>query len=326
MPPPEVNAMPPPQLSIIIVNWNTRELTVNCLRSVFASSDGLSLDVILIDNASSDDSVEAVRREFPQVKLICNPRNIGFAGANNIGMEQACGESLLLLNSDTVVPPGALGAAYAYLQSHPDVGLCGIKLLNPDRSFQASYAHFPSLAGELLSATGLGARLVSPYYPSPRPVDGEAAQEVDWVAGAFMLVRRATYDRVGGMDTGYFMYSEETDWCYRIKRAGWSIRYLPEVSIIHIGGASTRQRSAEMTAELNKSKIRFFEKHYGAARARRLRAGLSAVYWARESVSRVMAAVAPVDKKARWQSKQAVARAVRMVCSDRSTRVAANHG
>lgn len=315
-----------PQLSIIIVNWNTRDLTVDCLRSIYAAPDGLSLEVILIDNASSDDTVEAVRREFPQVNLICSPRNLGFAGANNIGLQQARGEALLLLNSDTMVPSGALGAACAYLHAHPEVGMCGVKLLNPDGTFQTSYARFPSLVSELLSATGMGVRLVSPYYPSPQPVDGEGAQEVDWVAGAFLLLRRSVYEQVGGMDTGFFMYSEETDWCYRIKQAGWSIRYLPDISVIHVGGASTRQRSAAMTAELNKSKIRFFEKHYGPARARRLRTGLLAVYWGRECVSRVMAAVAAGDRKARWQSKLAVAHAVRQVCSDDGTRMATNHG
>jgi hypothetical protein len=318
--------MAAPHLSIIIVNWNTRELTLNCLRSLYGAPDGLALEVILVDNASSDDTVEAVRREFPQVTLICNPRNIGFAGANNIGLERASGVYLLLLNSDTVVPPGMLAAAHAYMQAQPDVGLCGVKLLNPDRTFQASFADFPSLKGELLSATGLGARLVSPYYPSPRPVAGEAAREVDWVAGAFMLVRRATFAQVGGMDTGYFMYSEETDWCYRIKQAGWHVRYLPDVAIIHIGGASTRQRSAEMTAELNKSKIRFFEQHYGPARAARLRTGLATVYWGRETISRIMASMSPSEKKARWRSKQAVARAVRQACIGGPSRVVTSHG
>jgi GT2 family glycosyltransferase len=320
--------MSSPQLSIVIANWNTRELTLNCLRSVFDAADGdrQSLDVIVVDNASSDDSVEAIRREFRQVSLICSPRNVGFAGANNLGLERARGDFLLLLNSDTIVPPGMLGAAVAYMQAQPDVGLCGAKLLNPDWTFQASYADFPSLMGELLSASGLGSRLVSPYYPSPRPVAAESAREVDWVAGAFMLTRRETYAQVGGMDTGYFMYSEETDWCYRIKRAGWRIRYLPDVSIIHIGGASTRQRSAEMIAELNKSKIRFFDKHYGHAQAGRLRAGLAAVYLGRESISHVMSWMASEDHKASWKKKQAVARAVRRVCSDASSRAITNHG
>jgi hypothetical protein len=315
-----------PHLSIIVVNWNTRELTVNCLRSIYATQANLQLEVIVVDNASSDDSAPAVQREFPQARLICNPRNVGFAGANNIGLEQASGDFLLLLNSDTIVPPGALQAACAYMQANPDVGLCGVKLLNPDGSFQASHAHFPTLRAEFLSATGLGTRLVSPYFPSPAPSAGEIIQDVDWVAGAFMLVRREAYVQVGGMDTDYFMYSEETDWCYRIKRAGWRLRYLPAVTITHIGGASTRQRSAEMTAELNKSKIRFFEKHYGPARAAQLRAMIAAIYGAREVASRVMTQVAPGGEKSRWENKQAAARAVRQACADTSSLIASHHG
>lgn len=300
-------------LSIIIVNWNTRQITADCLRSIQETAGDLHYEVILVDNASSDGSPAMIREQFGWVKLIENQDNPGFAGANNQGMAVAEGRYLLLLNSDTVVKPGAFQSAMQFMDAHPEAGLCGIRLLNPDGGFQASYADFPSLAAEFLTATGLGKRFFSPYYPSPRPQSNEQAHEIDWVAGAFMLLRREVYARVGGMDTSYWMYSEETDWCYRIQQSGYKLFYLPDVAIIHIGGASTRQRKPEMMAQLTKSKVHFFAKNYGAARARQLQVLLWIVYVARELAGRVLMLLPSF--RDRGQREVHVARLIRAACA-----------
>jgi GT2 family glycosyltransferase len=200
------------------------------------------------------------------------------------------------------------------MDEHPEAGLCGVKLVHPDGSFQASYADFPTLKSEFFIATGLGTRFISPYYPSPRPQPGTGACEIDWVAGAFMLVRREVLAQVGDMDEAYYMYSEETDWCYRIKRAGWKIYYLPDVAITHIGGASTRQRSAEMVAQLNKSKIRFFAKHYGRWRAAQLRLALWLIFAVREGSIYCLLVVQPSANRNRWRAELREARLIRKVC------------
>ncbi len=300
-------------LSIIIVNWNTRQITADCLRSIQETAGSLQYEVILVDNASTDGSQAMIREQFSWVKLIENQDNPGFAGANNQGMAVAQGRYLLLLNSDTLVKPGALQSAIEFMDAHPEAGLCGVRLLNPDGSFQASYANFPSLAAEFLTATGLGKRFVSPYYPSPRPQLNEQAREIDWVAGAFMLLRHEVYVHVGGMDTTYWMYSEETDWCYRIQQYGYKLFYLPDVAVIHIGGASTRQRKPEMMVQLTKSKVLFFAKNYGVARARQLQVLLWLVYVARELAGRAFMLLPSF--RDRGEREVQVARLIRSACT-----------
>ncbi len=299
-------------LSIIIVNWNTRQITADCLRSIQETAGALQYEVIVVDNASSDGSPAMIREQFGWVKLIENQDNPGFAGANNQGMAVSQGRYLLLLNSDTIVKPGALQAAMQFMDGHPEVGLCGIRLLNPDGSFQTSHAPFPNLLSEFLIATTLGRRLLNPYYPTPRPGANDSAQEVDWVVGAFMLLRREVYEKVGGMDTTYWMYSEETDWCYRIKQAGFRIFYLPEIAIIHIGGASTRQRKPEMMARLTKSKVLFFAKNYGLQKAQRLYAIIWTIYFFRELNGRLMCTIS--RNKDRWQREIRVSQLIREEC------------
>ena len=305
-------------ISIIIVNWNTKELLANCLDSIFRATNTAAgehiVETIVVDNASSDGSQQMLQERFPQVELIQNSQNIGFARANNQGLAQASGAYLLLLNSDTLLPPDALEKAIHLMAQLPEAGVAGVTLLNPDGSFQASYADFPTLKSELLTATGLGTRTISPFYPSPRPQANETTREVDWVAGAFMLVRRAAYAQVGGLDERYHMYSEETDWCFRFRKQGWKIVYLPEVHITHIGGASTRQRRAEMVAQLNRSKIQFFAANYGATRAAQLRVLLGAIFFIRHIASRSLSLVLPKPAAAKWRAKSDVERLVRDAC------------
>lgn len=259
-------------LSIIVVNWNTRELLAQCLQSVYDTVQDVDFEILVVDNASADGSAEMVRCSFPQVRLIGNERNVGFVRANNQAIRVSQGRYILLLNSDTVLLPGALSQMVHFMDCHSDAGAAGPKLINPDHSFQASYADFPTLLKESLIAFGLGRWLYGPYCPSPPPYPGERARAVDWVAGACLMVRREVVDTVGPLDEDYWMYSEETDWCYRIRRAGWRVYYLPEIEIIHLGGASSSKRRPEMVAQLYRSKLRFFSKHRGMLQASVLRA------------------------------------------------------
>lgn len=306
-----------PDLSIIIVSWNTRQLLADCLVSVFQAADHLSLEVIVVDNASSDNSQDMVRQNFPQVRLVANVHNPGFAAANNQGLSLAAGRYILLLNSDTVVPPQTLTTVVQYMDRTPNAGLCGVKLLNPDGTFQGSFANFPSLPGELLSASGLGVRLFGPSYPSPRPSSNEQPRPVDWVAGAFMCLRRDAFVQVGGMDETYYMYSEETDWCYRLQRAGWKIYYLPQVAITHFGGGSTQHRRVEMKARLYQSKVQFFAKHYGVAAALTLRLSLCALFLLRQILSSAMLILQP--RQERWQHERQAAQAIRVSLASNPT-------
>lgn len=292
------------KLSVVIVNWNTRLLLVQCLKSVYQSPLEGGLEVFVVDNASSDDSVATVRAEFPQVKLVENRENLGFARANNQVIPSCQGEYILLLNSDTVVPVGALGAMTAFFEAHAAVGAAGPKLVNPDGSFQASFARFPSFSSELLLVTGLARLVIGPYAPSPSPQPGEPPQAVDWVAGAALMARRAAIDQVGLLNEGYFFYSEETEWCWRLWKNGWEVWYLPQVEIVHLGGGSSRLRSLESYKNLYASKIRFFSDVYGYKAARRLQVLLLTV-----GVLRVIAwsVLSTLSFPFRW-GKQAKAR------------------
>lgn len=261
-------------VSVIVVNWNTKDLVTQCLQSVHDTIGSLDFEIIVVDNASTDGSPEMVCERFPQVRLLDNRENVGFAVANNQAIRASQGRYILLLNSDTVALPGALSQMVHFLDCHPDTGAVGPKLINPDGSFQASYADFPTLLTESLQAFGLARWLYGPYCPSPPPRPGERACTVDWVAGACLMVRREVVDTVGLLDEDYWMYSEETDWCYRIHQAGWNIYYLPEIEIIHIGEASSSKRHPEMVAQLYRSKWRFFSKHRSALQVNLLRAAI----------------------------------------------------
>jgi GT2 family glycosyltransferase len=298
-------------LSVIVVSWNTKDLLRQCLQSVYDTAGDLAFEVLVVDNGSTDGSPGMVKRHFPRVRLLENGCNAGFAGANNQGMALGRGRYLLLLNSDAALADGGVQKVVRFMDERPDVGVSGVKLLNLDGTFQASYADFPTLTSEFLVATGLGSRWVSLYYPSPRPQPGEGAREVDWIAGAFMLLRREVFEQVGGMDEAYWMYSEETDWCYRIRQAGWKIYYLPEVAVVHVGGASTRQRRLGMMAQLNRSKVRFFAKNYGPVHAAQLRVLLWLIALGREVVSRLMLLALPPAQRDRWRDELLIARIIR---------------
>lgn len=259
-----------PDISIIVVNWNTCDLLADCLQSLFRTGHGLCFDVWVVDNGSTDGSVEMVRQSFPQIELVVNQENEGFARANNRAIDQSTGRYVLLFNTDAQAMPGALQALFSLAEGEPRAGVVGARLLNPDGSFQASHTPFPTLGQEFLMLTGLGRLLFRSWYPSRGPEISRGPQVVDYVEGACMLVRRQAIDEVGGLDEGYFMYAEEVDWCYAMKQAGWQVWYQPAAVVVHLGGGSSRRRLPQREADLYRSRVRFFRKHYGRTAAQLL--------------------------------------------------------
>ncbi|MDP3937220.1 MAG: glycosyltransferase family 2 protein [Deltaproteobacteria bacterium] len=249
-------------LSIIIVTWNARELLLRAVASIFREVKGSRFEVIVVDNDSEDGSAAAVEAEFPGVKVIRNPRNLGFAGGNNIGLREAKGRHAVLLNDDTVVLPGAFERLVAWMDANPGTGLCAPQLLDPDGSKQNSIHNFPSLATEILNVSLL--RIMLPgRYPSKRQDYAEPI-EVEAVLGACLVVRREALEQVGPMDDGYFFFMEETDWCARMREAGWKVVHVPDARITHLsGGSSKKKLPLETRIEYLRSLYRFFGKNRG---------------------------------------------------------------
>jgi GT2 family glycosyltransferase len=286
-------SQPVPDVSIILVSWNTRDLTLQCLASLPDALGGLRGEVWVVDNGSRDGSVLAIRTQHPDVRVIANVENVGFAAANNQAMRASSGRYALLLNTDTVASPGSIAALVRFADEHPRAGLVGPMLLNPDGSYQGSFARRPSVVGELLSAAGLGVRLFGPWYPNYGPDAAGAPRRAGYIQGAAMLARREAFEQVGLMDDGYFMYSEEPDWCLRMARARWETWYTPEARITHLGGQSTRQRRQEMVVALYRSKVRYFAKHHGAMQANLFCVGLLGVLRAKRAAQQARALLRP---------------------------------
>ena len=257
-------------LSVIIVNWNTCDLLRECLRSVYAQTSFIEFEIIVIDNGSTDGSVEMVRREFSQVNIIINKDNRGFAAANNQGIAIAKARYILLLNSDTVVLNRAIEQTIAFADQHPDTAVVGCRVLNPDHTLQNSCFMFPSLLNSFLFSTYLY-RLFpkSRFFGRERMTwwSRDDTREVDVVTGCYMLVRKEAISKVGLMDERFFMYGEETDWCYRFKARGWKNRFTPNAEIIHIGGASAAKLGARRARITNRSFVRYMFKHWSTPRA-----------------------------------------------------------
>jgi GT2 family glycosyltransferase len=254
------------QLSIIIVNWNTRDLLDQCLASVDQTAGELGIELIVVDNASNDGSSQMVRDQYPKVKLVQNHENSGFARANNQGISESTGMYILLLNSDTVVKPGALQNLLEFMDVHPEAGAASACLLNADGSLQYSCSPAPSLSREVQRMLHFPGVRPDGYYPMGG-WDRSQPREVEAILGACMLLRREVLSQVGLMDEDYFMYSEEVDLCYRIRQAGWRIYWVPQSQVIHFGGQSTRQASSEMFLRLYESKLIYFRKNYGPLNA-----------------------------------------------------------
>jgi GT2 family glycosyltransferase len=251
-------------LSIIIVNWNTRDLLAQCLHSVYETVQDIRFEIFVVDNDSTDGSAEMVLRTFPDVDLITNEQNVGFVRANNQALSLCRGRYILLLNSDTQVLAGSLVKTVQFMDRHPSAGITGVQLLNPDGTFQASYTPFPTLWREFLILSGLGRCLIHPRFPSCGPETERGPQKIKaYMEGAYLMARREVIVQVGGLDERIFMYAEDVDWCYRFHQAGWGLWYLPQAPIIHYGGQSSKKRPGKTEAELYRSRVYFFRKHYG---------------------------------------------------------------
>lgn len=253
-------------LSIIIVNYNTKQLTLDCIASIYASTTTYSYEIILIDNHSSDATVEAVEQQFPQVKVIRNTTNTGFAKANNQGMQIASGRYVLLLNSDTVVQPDTFQTMLLFMEEHPEIGASGCKVILPDGSLdKACKRGFPTPSASFYYAFG-----ISKLFPkNPRfnqyqlgHLDPNESYPVDCLVGAFMLVRSEVILEIGGLDETFFMYGEDIDWCYRIKQAGWGIYYYSHTYIVHYKGGSAKRRPRKIIYEFHRAMWVFHRKHY----------------------------------------------------------------
>lgn len=259
------------KISIIILNWNTRDLLAQCLDSIERHKGEFQLEILVVDNASNDGSQAMLKEKYPQIRLIINSQNVGFAKGNNQAMQVAQGDYFLLWNSDTFAIPGAMQSLLYLAEKEPKAGIVGAQLRNADNSFQASYSPFPNQWREFLILTGLGRTFLDHAYPSLGPEEEKGPQIVDYVEGACLLVRRQAFQEVGGFDEAYFMYAEEVDWCYRMAKHGWQVWYQPQAKVIHLGGASSAGRRTHREADLYRSRIRFFRKHYGGHSAQFLK-------------------------------------------------------
>jgi hypothetical protein len=247
-----------PEVSIVIVSWNTANLLAACIDSILACHLGVSYEILVVDNCSSDGSQARLARDYPVVRLIQNSTNLGFSAATNIGILNSRGSLLLLLNSDTLINEASINGMVTFHHNNPNAGIVGGMLLNGDGSFQASYSRFPNLLQELLVASGIGHRLMRGYPLHRNP---DRVKRVDWVSGACLMVKREVFEDVGLFDEEYFMYSEEVDFQFRARKHGWSVYYLPSVQTIHLGGAS--QNRWQRRAMVYRGKLLFYQKHYG---------------------------------------------------------------
>ena len=254
------------KLSIIIVSWNVGEDLLRCLESIKVNRLCERFETIVIDNGSTDGTVETVKKSFPEVVIIANDENRGFAAANNQGIIQSKGEYVLLLNPDTIVHSGALDTLISFMDSHPDVGVCGPKLLKEDGSIQRSVRRLPTFRAVLYRHTifkliGLFRSQYNKWMMKDFAYDCQ--KEVFQLMGAALLIRQSVIDEVGLMDETFFMYYEEVDLCYRIKRAGWRIVFIPEAVITHLGGKSAGQIPVDKQIMAMTSLLKFFKKHRG---------------------------------------------------------------
>lgn len=263
-----------PLISVVIVSFNTRDLLRECLLDLDRECEGLTVEVIVVDNASRDQSAEMVEAEFPQIRLIRTGENLGFGRGNNRAFEVARGRYIVLLNSDAFLKPGVLRDSVKLMEQHPRCGLAGARLISRDGEDQPSARSFPSPLNDLLTISGLSA-----MYPKSKffgRVDRTWADpsipcEVDWVPGAYSVIRKDVLDQVGFFDEKFFLYYEEVDLCKRIKNAGWQIWYWPQLRVIHIGGESAKtvkrltlqSSGAQLALWRMRSALIYYRKNHG---------------------------------------------------------------
>lgn len=258
-------------VSIIIVSYNTRSITLECLEAIRAETGTLSAEVIVVDNGSSDGSVEAIRERFPEVLVLAEQMNLGFAAANNVGIRLSQGRYVCLANSDTVVRHDCIRELVRFLNDNPDVGIVGPRLLWPDLSLQLSCREFPTLWNNLCPSLGL-----TRLFPHTRRLNGEHMTyfrhdtlcDVDAIVGAFLIARRTAIEAVGIMDERFFFYCEEIDWCKRFREGGWRVVFYPYAEVIHLGRGSSSSYPTRFAREFVISSVRYWIKHHGLLKAK----------------------------------------------------------
>ncbi len=253
------------ELSIIVVSYNTKEMTQECLQSIYTNAGETSLEVIVVDNNSQDGTVEMLAAQFPQVRLVRNRENRGFAVANNQGLAIVQGKYILLLNSDTIILGNVLIDSVRYLACNSKIGAIGCQVLNSDRTIQKTCSGFPTLLRLLIMTLALDripfCSILDTYLLRSWPRDNE--REVEVISGCYLMVRKDVIERVGGLDEQFFFFAEETDWCHRIQQAGWKLMFVPVGNIIHHGGGSVKKLNYKLDVLLTAAIVRLHRKHGG---------------------------------------------------------------
>jgi len=256
----------PPVLSIVIVTWNGKRYALECLESLHACPTEVPIEIIVVDNASRDGTPEAIRTRFPDVNVVQNQANHGFAKANNMGVALSRGKYVCLINSDVVVSPGCLDRMLALMQTNPDIGILGPKMLCPDGSVGLSVMRLPTVWNTLCSAVALNS-----IFPNSRLFAGfsvksdaiRTVKDVQVVTGWFWMVSRTALMQVGGLDERFFMYGEDIDWCRRFREAGWRVVFCGGAEALHYGGASSADTPARFYVEMRRANLQYFHKHHG---------------------------------------------------------------
>lgn len=281
-------------VSVIIVNWNTRQLLFDCLNSLKESIRDIAYEIIVVDNNSSDDSVEMVAKNFPEVKLIVNDENLGFAAANNQAIKISQGRYVLLLNSDTVVHEDAIKKTVDYADYNPRAAVVGCRVMNSPEDVEMTCFRFPGLLSIVFTAAGLERIFEKSHLfgrERMRWWQRDTFRRVDVVSGMYMLVRKQAIDEVGLMDDSFFFYYEETDWCYRFAKAGWKSLFNPEAVITHIGGGGQSSAKARVKSFVQKQKscMIYLRKNKGPVYALAARSILAVAFLGRAVVWSILA-------------------------------------
>jgi GT2 family glycosyltransferase len=307
-------------VSVVIVSFNTCDLLRECLQSVRRSAGSLRIQVIVVDNASTDGSPAMVEQEFPDAVLIRSHENVGFGRANNLGFQAAQGRYVVLLNSDAFLSAETLGRSVAQMDANPQAGIGGGRLVARDGTFQPSGRMFPTVISDLVVLSGLAAR-----FPQSKLfgrfdrtwADERTAAEVDWVPGAYSIIRAEALAAVGHFDPRFFLYYEEVDLCKRVKQAGYSVWYWPDITVVHIGGESSRRvpslemsrAGAQLTLWRMRSMLLYYRKHHGPAAQFAMLMELVWYWlqcrrkqWSRDPERRQAADVARLQVSTMWQA------------------------
>jgi len=275
-----------PILSIVIVNWNTETQLRDCLTSIAESAGNGPTEVIVVDNCSADRSCEMCGNEFPGVRLIANECNVGFVRANNTAIRVSSGDFVMLLNPDTQVRPGTVNRMIDFMRDNPSVGVVGPKIIEPNGETQGSARRFPSLRTAFLGRTSFLRKLFGSSDAAADEIpclthSSNDALEVDWVNGACMLVRKTAIEQAGLLDEKFFMYWEDADWCFRIKKSGWKVFWLPTAEILHLTGEASRQAQIKTIVAFHKSIFYYFSKNINEKKSLFLNALVWSLVWAR---------------------------------------------